>query len=194
MLATRAEDVVDTAEEIVNSNTGIQEKLGTTLCANNYEAMGYRGGYWYAPTVYGYLQRKTSAYSVNYQLRFELTKGTKAAIAAAAVYEVLKGTPWSQIAMSVILNTILAVYGAIIDAIETGEYQIRTYRWDYRVRLNSDTGTIMGTDYRTKTYSRVFSPSTGRVNYQYNGNTYDGGFPLSNTEMIKANIDEYLER
>ena len=140
------------------------------------------------------MQRVNSGYYISHSFRYDITKGTQAAVAAAAIYEILKKTSWKLIAISVVTNLILAVYGTIIDAYETGKYEIRTYRWDYRVCLNSDTGRVLGTDYRTKTYSTIYSSATGKANYQYNGNAYDGGFPLSNAEMIKAKIDEYLGR
>ncbi len=191
--ATRTVDVVDTIKESVNPDTGLQD-IPETQFVNGYKALGCRGGYWYAPEVYGYLQRVNSGYYISHSFRYDITKGTQAAVAAAAIYEILKKTSWKLIAISVVTNLILAVYGTIIDAYETGKYEIRTYRWDYRVCLNSDTGRVLGTDYRTKTYSTIYSSATGKANYQYNGNAYDGGFPLSNAEMIKAKIDEYLGR
>lgn len=192
LLVTRSIDVVDTAQETVNERTGVQTTLGT-ISYGGFEAMGCRGGYWYAPSTYGYLQRKLSAYSVSYSKRFTVSTGTTASTFAAVIYQALQSTSWKDVLISAIESAVFAVFGSAIDSGKSAEYQIRTYRWDYRVRLNSDTGNIIGTDYRTKTYTRVYDSATGAVSYQYNGNSCDDGFPLSNSEMIKAKIDKYLE-
>jgi len=70
----------------------------------------------------------------------------------------------------------------------------RKNKGEDRIRLNSDTGSIIGSTYRTKDYVKVYNLATGHARYEYCGSKYDDGFLLSNSEMIKTYIDKYLEK
>ena len=86
------------------------------------------------------------------------------------------------------VSLVVAMIGPISDVIDydwSVQFEKRTYKWSYRVRLNSNTGQIIYTAFRTKDYWKSYNEATG-------GSRYDDGFLLSNTEMIKAAIDSYL--
>lgn len=181
-----------TNEPLYVSATGVQSVLSGAAYYSGYRAMGYRGGYYYAPTTYGYLQRKNSgAIGTYYSHLFSFSAGTTIGTAASVIVAFFTSS-----GVSLLLSLATAILGAIVDVITFDwrvRFEVKTYKWSYRIRLNSNTGTIIGEEYRTQDYWKGYNDATGELTYNYRGSAYDDGFPLSNAEMIKANIDRYLE-
>lgn len=184
-------DYIDN-EPMEVSSSGYQISLSGAPYYSGYQAMGYRGGYYYAPSVYGYLQRSNAGVCNTYNSHlFSFGAGTTIGTAAAIIVAFYTSTGGE-----LLLSLAVAILGAIIDVITydwSTTFEIKTFRWYYRVRLNSNTGSTIYSTYRTKDYWRGFNPGNGEVSYNYRGTTYDGGFLSSNTEMIKHAIDSYLE-
>lgn len=174
-------------ETLSVSTSGVQSTIAGTSYSG-YKAMGYRGGYSYAPSTYGYLQRKNSGVSsTSYAKDFSFSKGTALSTAVGIILDTVKGGLTSAIA-SVMISSL----GIVVDYAYSVSYQVNTYKWSYRVRLNSNTGTTIYTNYRTKDYFKMYSSTTGEAYYKYRGSAYDGGFSQANTTMIKTAIDQYL--
>lgn len=174
-------------ETLSVSSSGEQSTISGTSYSG-FIAMGYRGGYTYAPTTYGYLQRKNAGITAtSYAKKFEFSKGTAISTAATVIYDSVTGGISSAI-VTVMLNALGVGYDYAFAVI----YSVRTFQWNYRVCLNSNTGSVIYNTYRTQDYFRMYSETNGKVNYQYRGSAYDGGFSQSNTTMIKTAIDTYL--
>ncbi len=190
--ASRATDYIDN-EPFTLSASGVQKALSGAAYYSGYQAMGYRGGYYYAPTTFGYLQRKNAGVEgTYYSHRFEFSAGTQIGTAASIIVAFFTSGGVGGIALSVAI----ALLGPIIDVVTydwSTVFEVKSYEWQYRVRLNSNTGTIISTSYRTKDYWKSYNPANGDASYEYRGSAYDWGFLLSNYEMIKSGIDSYLE-
>lgn len=187
----RATDYVDN-EPFAVLASGVQESLPGATSYAGYQAMGYRGGYYYAPTTFGYLQRKNAGVEgTYYSHRFEFSAGTQIGTAASIILAFFT----SKGIGGLILAVVVALLGPIIDVATydwSTVFEVKTYKWQYRVRINSHTGNVIYTNYRTKDFWRAYNPTTGNSSYEYRGTAYDWGFLLSNYEMIKFAIDEYL--
>ena len=188
---TRATDYVD-SEPFELWDSGAQKALSGATYYSGYQAMGYRGGYIYAPTTYGYLQRKNAGVVETYSShRFEFTAGTTVSTAASIIVSFFTGNGIA-LALSIVTALLLAVVSTVIDS-WGAVFEVRCYKWLYRVRLNSNTGEIIYTTYRTRDYLKSYNPATGAVAYEYRGTRYDDGFVLSNSEMINFALDAYFE-
>lgn len=188
---TRATDYVD-SEPFELWDSGVQKALSGASYYSGYQAMGYRGGYYYAPSTYGYLQRKNAGIvDTYYSHRFDFTAGTTYATAASIIVAFFTGNGIA-LAISIVTALLLAVVSTVIDN-WSAVFEVRCYQWLYRVRLNSNTGEIIYTTYRTRDYLKSYNPATGAVAYEYRGTGYDDGFVLSNSEMINFALDAYFE-
>lgn len=67
-------DYVSSETFLLNSR-GQQLNLAGTGTTSSWENMGYRGGYSYAPNVYGYLSRQTSGYVTEYSDTYKFDAG-----------------------------------------------------------------------------------------------------------------------
>ncbi len=171
---------------------GDQAILTGGVVYDGYRAMGNRGGYYYAPDLFGYLQRQNSGIiRYDYSNRFGFSAGTTISTAVAIIVAAVTGSGWSILA-----DIVSELISPLVDTI-TYDYDLnfekRTYKWSYRVRLNSNTGSIIYTTYRTKDYWKAHRPDNGNATFEYAGSRYDDGFMLANTELIKAAIDSYIE-
>lgn len=178
-------------EPISVDSSGNQAILSGAQSYSGYSAMGNRGGYYYAPTTYGYLQRQNAGVvASNYAHKFKFGPGTEIGTAASIILAF-----YSSTGIVLALSVAIALLGIIIDTAVQWEvkFEVKTFQWNYRVRLNSNTGSIIYSTYRTKDYWRSYNEATGEVMHEYRGSAYDGGFLLANSEMIKAAIDSYLE-
>ncbi len=174
------------------SASGQQSVLTGTSSYDGYSYMGNRGGYFYAPSTFGYLQRKNSGISTSYSAKqFNFSAGTAISTAAGIVASAMSSNGFSLL-VSIASTLLTSVLGASIDYACSATFNVDTFRWDYRVRLNSNYGSIIGSYYRTSDYWRSYSQTTGRINYQYRGNAHDWGYLLSNLDMIKTSIDNYI--
>lgn len=189
--APRADYILEETFTILPS--GVQATFPGQPSYGGYQAMGYRGGYFYAPTKYCYLQRKNAGVEgTYYSHRFEFSAGTKIGTAASVIvaFFTSSGVP------GLILSLAVSLLGAIIDLVTydwSTVFEVKCYEWQYRIRLSSDLGLIIGTNYRTRDFWRSYSPATGEASYEYRGTAYDGGFLLSNIEMINFALDSYLQ-
>lgn len=172
-------------------SSGVQASLSGAATYSGYQAMGYSGGYYYAPSTFGYLQRKNAGVEgTYYSHRFEFSAGTAIGTAASIIVAFVT----SGGVGGLILSIATALLGPIIDVITydwSVDFEIKCYEWQYRVSLNSNTGTIIHTNYRTKDFWRSYNPATGEASYEYRPG-YDWGCLVSNYDMIKMAIDEYL--
>lgn len=186
-----AVDYVDNEHFNILPN-GDQAILEGGAVYDNYRAMGYRGGYYYAPDTFGYLQRRNDGIlRTEYANRFSFSAGTTIGTAAGIIVAAVMSSGWS-----LALSVATALVGAVIDVVTydwSVKFEKRTYNWLYRVRLNSNTGQIIYNTYRTKDYWLAYNEATGAAEFDYAGSRYDDGFLLSNYELIKAAIDSYLE-
>ncbi len=191
------EELVPLSTDYVGSETfelnsaGMQKELPGASFFDTYCAMGSRGGYYYAPTVYGFLQRKNMGIEeVNFSRRFDFDEGTTIGTAASIIKAFIENQ-----GLMILLEVALALLDpaqSVVDAWSV-EFEKRTYKWNYRVRLNSNMGEIIYTTYRTRDYWKSYNIATGVPIYEYAGSRYDDGFLLANTELIKAAIDSYLQ-
>lgn len=176
------------SETLSVSTSGVQSSISGTSY-DGYTAMGYRGGYSYAPSTYGYLQRKSSGVSsTSYAKNFSFSKGTAISTAVGVIVSTVEGGLTSAVG-----SVMLSALGVAIDYAYSVSYQVNTYKWNYRVRLNSNTGSIIYSTYRTRDYFKMYSSTTGKAYYEYRGSAHDGGFTQANTTLIKTAIDQYLE-
>ena len=191
MITPFAVDYVDNEHFNILPN-GDQAILSGGLVYDDYRAMGYRGGYYYAPNTYGYLQRRNAGIlRTDYANRFSFGAGTTIGTAAGIIVAAVTSAGWT-----LAISVVTAMLGAVIDVVTydwSVKFEKRTYNWLYRVRLNSNTGQIIYTTFRTKDYWRAYNEATGAAEFEYAGSRYDDGFLLSNFELIKAAIDSYLE-
>jgi len=195
-LSARSLDFIDN-EPLYVSEAGIQSALYGAPTYNGYQAMGYRGGYWYAPDIYGYLQRKNlgvvnTYYSHIFSFAKDILIETMASTIGGFYWDVLNNTPGKDL----LINIFVSILSGIIDTSTNEErrlqFEVKRYQWDYRVRLNSDTGTIIYTNYRTQDYWKGYNIATGDAYYTHRGHGYDTGYMLSSAEMIRTAIDQYL--
>lgn len=191
IISPQAVDYVDNEHFDILPN-GDQAILEGGAVYDNYRAMGYRGGYYYAPNIYGYLQRRNAGIlRTDYGNRFSFSAGTTISTAVGIIVAAVTSAGW---VLAVGIAT--SMLGAVIDVITydwSVQFEKRTYNWLYRVRLNSNTGQIIYTTFRTKDYWHAYSESTGESEFEYAGSRYDDGFLSSNFELIRVGIDSYIE-
>ena len=157
-----------------------------------YQSMGSRGGYYdHAPNTYGYLQRKNGGISETYYSNlFSFSAGTTIGTAASIMLAAV-----TSAGVTLVLSVIVALISPVVDVITYDwglSFEICSFKWLYRIRLNSDIGTIIGENYRTRDYCICFRQDNGHKNYEYRGTVFDEGFLMSKEEMIKMAVDEYL--
>ncbi len=164
------------------TQSGAQRSLGTSVY-NGYEAMGSLS--YYNPAESGFLQRKNSGYTTFDSYRFTISAGTAFGAAVGIIASVLS-SGGVNVAITVIQSLLSgitgAVTGSIIDSIVNGTFQCREYRWDYRVRYNSNTGTIKKTAYKCRYWWEMYNNS-GKRAFEYR-NDLRTGWLLSNSELI----------
>ena len=73
--------------------------------------------------------------------------------------------------------------GSVIDSRLNGKFCCREYRWDYRVRRNSNTGTIKKTAYKCRYWWEMYNSNNGRRSFKYRSDLRNGWL-LSNSELI----------
>ncbi|MCM1188305.1 MAG: hypothetical protein NC541_03290 [bacterium] len=183
-----------TNEPLTVDSKGNQATLTGVSSYGGYQAMGSRGNYYYAPNIYGYLQRQNAGVSGTYHShKFEFSAGTK--ISAAASVIVAFFTNASILGLTLSIAT--AALGVIVDSVNAAYgsvFEVKTYRWNYIVRLNSNTGTTIFSTYRARDYWKGYNEATGAVYHEYRGNAYDDGFLLSNSDLIRSAIDAYVAK
>lgn len=180
-----------TDEPLTVDSQGNQAALTGVSTFGGYQAMGSRGNYYYAPNTYGFLQRQNAGVIGTYQAhKFEFSAGTKIAAAASIIVAF-----YSSNGVLLLISTAIAILGMIIDTIITmysPTFEVKTYQWNYRVRLNSNTGTTIFNTFRTRDYWKGYNEATGDMYHEYRGTAYNDGFMLSNSDMIKSAIDAYI--
>ena len=162
--------------------SGAQCLLGTPVYSG-YEAMGSLS--YYNPVESGFLQRKNSGYTTFDSYRFTISAGTAFGTAVGIIVSILadRGVSVATTIISSLLSGITgAAAGTIIDSVENGTFQCREYRWDYRVRLNSNTGTIKKTAYKCRYWWEMYNNS-GKRSFEYRSDLRTGWL-MSNSELI----------
>ena len=145
----------------------------------------------YAPTTYGYLLRKNAGiYEDEWVHNFDFAGLTTLDAAASIVWSFITANGFRDFLLSAataLLSPIINVNSAF-----SAKFHLTTYMWSYNVRLNSYRGQLLSSNFRTRDYWTMYNQATGARSYEYRGTAYDRGFRLSNWEMIKAAIDDYL--
>lgn len=179
------------AERINITNTVVQARsiyrepvdnfgLSPSGYNDGYYSLGSGGGYYYAPDVYGYLYRSyTSTYGGETK-HWSWSAGDT--VGAISAYISLFGGPVSAI-ISVLLFTAAEVL-AYNQSVDLATY---TYNYRYRVRVYGD---IHFTTERNITYWRIDNVTEGTRKWEEKSFNY--GFSMANSEMVKAGIDNYL--
>ena len=164
------------------TSTGAQCSLGTTTYSG-YETMGSIT--YYLPTESGYLQRKNAGFTSFDSYRFTISAGTLwgAAVGIIVSLATAGGTIVASTVVSALLSSLTgAAVGSVIDSYLAGTFECREYRWDYRVRLNSNTGTILKSVSKYR-YWWVMRDNYGNAAFEYRNDIRDGWL-LSNRELI----------
>lgn len=179
------------AEKIDITNTVVQARsiydepvdnsgLSSSGYNDGYYFLGSHGGYYYAPDVYGYLYRSyTSTYDGETK-HWSWSAGDT--VSAISAYISLFGGPVSAI-ISVLLFTTAEVL-AYNQSVDLATY---TYDYRYRVRVYGD---IYFTTERNITYWRIDNVTEGTT--KWDEKSFNYGFSMANSEMVKAGIDDYL--
>lgn len=174
-------DYVDD-ETFVLSEAGAQVNLGTNKY-DGYEAMGSRT--FANPMESGYLQRKASGCTDTFHAyRFTLEAGCPFGAAVSIIASLIKegGGAIAEAVVIALLSYVVDVVGnSIVKAVTNGKIECREYRWDYRVRHNSNTGTILLSEYKYR-YFWVMT-NDGKSAYELRSDLRDG-WVLSNAELI----------
>lgn len=163
---------------------GNQVKLGTVTYAG-YEAMGHVA--YNNPNESGYLQRKAAGYTTFDSYRFTISQGTTfgAAVGIIVSLATAGGTIVASTVISALLSAITgAVAGSIYDSVVSGTFQCREYRWDYRVRHNSNFGTLLKTATKYRYWWEMYD-NKGNRSFEYRNNLIDG-WQLSNYDLIAS--------
>lgn len=171
-----------TNESLEITSTGAQKSLGTTVYSG-YEAMGSRS--YASPIETGYLQRKNSGYITFDSYRFSISAGTSVGTAVGIILGILTSGGVS-VTVGVITTLFCSLLGVSVDTIldyaVNGTFRCREYRWDYRVRRNSNTGTILLSEHKCRYWWEMYDNS-GNRSFESRPGTGDG-WTLSNSDMI----------
>lgn len=95
---------------------------------------------------------------------------------------------------NVSLGVATALLGPVFDLLTydwSTQFEVVTYRWDYRVNLGSYSGTTIFQTSRLRDYFKVYT-STGKANYEYRGTAFNGGFLSTNQDLIHDAIRFYV--
>ena len=130
----------------------------------------------------GYLYRKLYSYAKKEGYRFSFSAGD----AISLVISVIIGAFSATVPEAIITALFPASMGSLINSFR-GTFDYRTYRYQYRVRVN---GEIYFSAVRNEDYW-VKLRDNGPMEYEYKCFNY--GYSQSNFEMVKAGIDLYME-
>lgn len=158
------------------------DNSGLSLSGYNdgYYSLGSYGGLSYAPNVYGYLYRSYTRTYEGETKHWSWSAGDT--VSAISAYLALFGAPVSAI-ISILIFTVAEVL-AYNQSVDLATY---TYNYRYRVRVY---GNIHFTTERNITYWRIDNATTGTT--KWDEKSFNSGFSLSNSEMVKTGIDNYL--
>lgn len=174
-------DYIDN-EPLEITSTGAQISLGTTVYSG-YETMGSRT--YSNPTETAYLQRKNSGYVTFDSYDFTVTAGTTVG-AAIGIIIASASSAGIALAVSVVTTLFCALIGAtvdgVVDYLVEGSMRCREYRWDYRVRRNSNTGTIILSEYKYRYWWEMYN-NKGVRRFEPRTDIRDGWL-LTNSDMI----------
>lgn len=160
--------------------TPISRNLSPSGYNDGYYSLGSYGGYSHAPDVYGYLYRSYTRTYDGETKHWSWSAGDT--LGAISAYISLFGGPVSAI-ISILLFTgaeVLA-YNQSVD--------LATYTYDYRYRVRVY-GAIHFTTERNITYWRIDNVTVGTTKWEEKSFNY--GFSMANSEMVKTGIDNYL--
>jgi len=170
------------------SSSGAQDTLTGASVYSGYSAMGYRS--YYGET--GYLLRKNSGSTYGgWAKDFTFSKGTSISTAAGIIIAAATAGNVVGLVIGVATTILGAIVSSVIDSYSVS-FEVRIFRWDYQIKRNSNTGTVIGTNYRTQDYFKGYNSGTGAVYYKYRGSAYDEGFAFANDLMIQNAISKYL--
>lgn len=177
-----ATDYIDNEPLEIIASTGEQKPLGTAVYSG-YEAMGSR--IYSSPTETAYLQRKNSGYTTFDSYNFTVGAGTAVGTAVGIICAIVT-SGGGAVAVGIITNLLCSLLGVtvdgVIDYLVNGTFRCREYRWDYRVRRNSNTGSIILTEYKCRYWWEMYDNS-GNRSFEPRTDIKDGWL-LSNSDMI----------
>ena len=160
-------------------NTGLSQ----ASFGGGYYNLGSDGGYYYAPTVYGYLFRSYTRTYDGETHYWSWDEGTTISAITAVVGLITNAPVAAIIGMLYFIGDTVLAYK---QSIELATY---TYDYNYIVRVKSKEyfSTV-----RNITYWQIYNKETERTAWEEKSFNY--GYAMSNREMVKAGIDEYLLR
>lgn len=158
------------------------DNTGLNPDGHGYYSLGRAGDFYYAPGLYGYLYRKydPDTYIGETSTWTWHTGTTMSAIVAAL--GLLSGN-----LIAAIIG--ILVFGAdlIISYNQSVKLETHTFHYEYQVRIYLET---FFETFRNKTYYKIHNTTTGQTNWELKSFNY--GFALSNLEMVRTGIDNYL--
>lgn len=157
-------------------NTG----LSASGFGDGYYHLGTYGGFYYAPEVYGDLYRKYTCEYDDDTRYWSWSAGDT--VSAISAYISFFGGP-----IAAIISVLVFTATEVLMYNQTIKLATYTYDYYYNVRVNR---TIYYTAHRNKSYWRIDNVATETTTWDFKSFNY--GFSMANTEMVKAGIDKYL--
>ncbi len=174
------------SEPFAFSGKRTQATLPGATYYTGYQAMG--GRYDSFTNRWGYLQRRNRGYTDTYLAkRFEFSLGTVVSTMVSIVIAVYGGSLPVAIATSLFTTAV----GVAVDYAVSAEITVVQFRWDYRVRLTSDSGIIIAEHTRYKDFWEIYVPETESFAYEYRNGYDDGTTFASNEEIIRGALEDY---
>ncbi len=172
------------------SSGGQQIPLGTSKY-DGYEAVGSLS--FSNPSESGYLQRKAAGYTTFDSYKFTINESVAFDTAASVIISLLIAagmiTPPSAMIISSLLSGILSGTVSYIKAGFSAYLRCREYKWDYRVRHNSNTGTILKTVSKYRYWWEMYDQRGNRSFEERND--LANGWVLSNHDLIATALGRY---
>lgn len=164
------------------SSSGTQVKLGNPEY-DGYELVGSRS--YSNPTESAYLQRRGMGRTAIFEeYNFSIDAGEAVNTAAGIIGAIVGAASAAALFASLIWELASVSYGVITTIFE-GKIRCDEFLWNYRVRHNSNTGTILTTTYKYKYFWRMYNSRTGVAEYGYRNDLQDGWI-LSNVELLNV--------
>ncbi|MFF3926590.1 hypothetical protein [Paenibacillus lactis] len=155
--------------------------LDSSVYGDGYKFLG-SSGVWYFDDL-GYLFRKIDNMTKHEGHRFTFSAGTAISTVLSVVVSVFTGGAWT---VAVITTLLITGSGALIDYF-TGTFDYRTYNYLYKVRVYTQP---WFETYRNISYWVSYNDATETLRYKQK--SFNHGFSMANSEMVKAGIDNYM--
>lgn len=157
--------------------------LSQSNFGGGYYYLGEYGGFYYAPDVYAQLHRK---YTQKYDGETKTWRwGANESIGAISVY--LSLFLGSTTLIGLIVGLLFFTAQGILAYAQSIKLATFSFYYTYMVTIKYKS---FYSAWRDKTYWKIENTTEGTTKWELKN--FNGGFGVSNTEMIKAGIDNYL--